>query len=170
MVALLAFQSPPAKKKRAALPTPAATTAEKATLRRDPLGDRAHGIYYASDSQKAQHFAKRQRRQSTEKSAKSSAEKALAAAMDRWDEHERRAQDARGRLPIDHGYIDLSLPALVGMGRLARAVPTSAAERAANRESPRRAATPSATTTRWCSGRRRRLTRLVPTSGAASAG
>ena len=52
-MALLAFQSPPAKKKRAASPTPAAITAEKATRWRDPLGDRAHEIYYASDSQEA---------------------------------------------------------------------------------------------------------------------
>lgn len=59
----LGLQSPPAKKKqnRAASPTPAATTVEKATRRRDELGDRAHEIYYASDSQKAQYFAKRQR-------------------------------------------------------------------------------------------------------------
>jgi len=161
----LGLQSPPAKKKqnRAASPTPAATTAEKATRRRDELGDRAHEIYYASDSQKAQHFAKRQWLQSTEKSAKSSAEKASAAAMARWDEHERRVQAARGRLQVDHGYIDLSLPALVGMKRSARerAVSTSAAERAA---------TPATTTTRWCSDRRRRKTRAAPTSGAASAG
>ena len=134
----LGLQSPPAKKKqnRAASPTPAATTVEKATRRRDELGDRAHEIYYASDSQKAQYFAKRQRLQSTEKSAKSSAEKASAAAMARWDEHERRVQAARGRLSVDHGYINLSLPALVGMERSARAVPTSAAERATNLKGP----------------------------------
>ena len=63
-MALLAFWSLSAKKKRAASPTPAATTAEKATRRRDPLGDRAHEMCYASDSQKAKYFAKTQRRQS----------------------------------------------------------------------------------------------------------
>jgi hypothetical protein len=123
----LGLQSPPANKKqnRAASPTPV-TTGQKATRRRDELGDRAHEIYYASDSQKAQHFAKMQRPQSTEmpaKSAKSAAEKASAAMMARWDEHERRVQAARGRLPVDHGYIDLSLPALVRAERSARAVP-----------------------------------------------
>ena len=37
---------------------------------------------------------------------------------------------------FEHGYIDLSLPALVRAGRAARAVPTSAAERVANLKSP----------------------------------
>ena len=55
----LGLQLPSAKKKqnRAASPTPAATTAEKATRRRDELGYRAHEIYYASDLEKAQYFA-----------------------------------------------------------------------------------------------------------------
>ena len=55
MMALLAFQSPPAKKKRTASPTPAATTVEKATRQRDPLGDRAHGRRQAPMSQHAQY-------------------------------------------------------------------------------------------------------------------
>jgi len=51
------FQSPPAKKKqnRAASPKPAATTVEKATRRRDELGDRAHQMYHASTPQHAQY-------------------------------------------------------------------------------------------------------------------
>ena len=56
----LGLKSPPAKKEhsRAASPTPV-TTGQKATRRRNELGDRARDIYYASDSQKAQYFAKR---------------------------------------------------------------------------------------------------------------
>ena len=44
MMALVAFQTPPATKKqnRAALPTLAAAKVEKATRLRDPFGDRAH--------------------------------------------------------------------------------------------------------------------------------
>ena len=67
------LQSPPANKKqnRAASPTPAATTVEKATRSaRDELGDRAHQMYFASESQHAQYYAKTQPPPPTEKSKK----------------------------------------------------------------------------------------------------
>jgi len=146
MIALLArahhhgqlLQSPPAKKKqnRAASPTPAATTVEKATRRRDELGDRAHQMYFASESQHAKYYAKTQPPPSTEKSKKAVAAGASAAAMARWGNHRDRVEAARRRITVEHGYIDLSLPALVRAERTARAVPTSAAERAANLKGP----------------------------------
>jgi hypothetical protein len=37
-----------------------------------------------------------------------------------------------GVFPIDHGYTDLSMPVLLAAERAARAVPTSATERAVN--------------------------------------
>ena len=132
------LQSPPAKKKqnRAASPTPAATTVEKATRRRDELGDRAHQMYFASESQHAKYYAKTQPPPSTEKSKKAVAAGASAAAMARWGNHRDRVEAARRRITVEHGYIDLSLPALVRAERTARAVPTSAAERAANLKGP----------------------------------
>jgi hypothetical protein len=33
--------------------------------------------------------------------------------MARWDEHERRVETPFGSFPIDHGYIDLSMPVLL---------------------------------------------------------
>ena len=50
--------------------------------------------------------------------------------------HRDRVEAAQRRITVEHGYIDLSLPALVRAGRAARAVPTSAAERAANLKGP----------------------------------
>ena len=145
MIALLArahhhgqlFQSPPANKKqnRVASPTPAATV-EKATRRCDELGDRAHQMYFASESQHAKYYAKTQPPPPTEKSKKAVAAGASAAAMARWGNHRDRVEVARRRITVEHGYIDLSLPALVRAERTARAVPTSAAERAANLKGP----------------------------------
>jgi len=130
------FQAPPAKKKqnRAASPTPAATTVEKATRRRGELGDRAHQMYHASTSQHAYYCAKTQPPAPTEKPKKAFAARASAAAMARWGDHRDRVEAARQRITVDYGYIDLSLPALVRAERTARAVPTSAAERAAAQE------------------------------------
>jgi len=54
--------------------------------------------------------------------------------MARWGDHRDRAEAAQQRITVDHGYIDLSLPALVRAERTARAVPTSAAERTAAQE------------------------------------
>ena len=45
----------------------AATTAEKATRRRGPLGDRAHEMHFASKSQHAEYYAKTQPPPPTEK-------------------------------------------------------------------------------------------------------
>jgi hypothetical protein len=81
--------------------------------------------------------------------------------MARWGKHRDRVEAAQRRITVEHGYIDLSLPALVRAGRAARAVPTSAAERVANLKGP------GPSTARrdaihyhspWCSGRRRRRT------------
>ena len=52
--------------------------------------------------------------------------------MARWGKHRDRVEAAQRRITVEHGYIDLSLPALVRAGRAERAVSTSAAERAAN--------------------------------------
>jgi len=146
MVALLArahyhgqlLQSPPAKKKqnRAASPTPAATTVEKATRRRDELGDRAHQMHFASESQHAKYYAKTQPPPPTEKPKKAVAAGASAAAMARWGNHRDLVEAARRRITVEYGYSDLSLPALVRAERTARAVPTPAAERAANPKGP----------------------------------
>jgi len=56
--------------------------------------------------------------------------------MARWGKHRDRVEAAQRRITVEHGYIDLSLPALVRAGRAARAVPTSAAERVANLKGP----------------------------------
>jgi len=102
------FQSPPAKKKQnhATSPTPAATTVEKATRRRDELGDRAHQMHHASTSQHAQYYAKTQPPSPNEKSKKAFAAGASAAAMARWGDHRGRVEAARQRITVDHGYID----------------------------------------------------------------
>ena len=54
--------------------------------------------------------------------------------MARWGDHRGRVEAARQLITIDHGHIDLSLPALARAERTARAAPTSAAERAAAQE------------------------------------
>jgi hypothetical protein len=87
----------------------------------------------AAKSHKAQCYAKRQRRGPTAKAAKAAkaaAERVRAAVMAQWDEHGRRVEAARRRFPI---YIALWMPDLLAAEREARAVPTSAAERAVKR-------------------------------------
>jgi hypothetical protein len=78
------LESPPAKKRKiraAASPTPITTEekAIKATRRREKLGDRVHELRSAAKSQKAQCYAKRQRRESAAKAAKAAAERSWAA-------------------------------------------------------------------------------------------
>ena len=95
-----------------ATPTPA-TTAKKAKRQRDALGDRAHERRYAPMSQQAQYFTKVQRAAPTAKSTELASQKASAAAMALWNDHETRVQAAAKLIPVDHGHIDLSLPVLV---------------------------------------------------------
>ena len=97
------MSSPPANKKRAASLTPAPTTVEKATRRRDPLGDRAHQMHFASMSQHAQYNAKTQPPPPTEMSKKAITAGASAAAMARWGNHEDLAEAARRRITVEHG-------------------------------------------------------------------
>ena len=110
----LSLRSPPANKKMkyAASPTPA-TTAKKAKRQRDALGDRAHERRYAPMSQQAQYFTKVQRAAPTAKSTELASQKASAAAMALWNDHETRVQAAAKLIPVDHRHIDLSLPVLV---------------------------------------------------------
>ena len=79
---------------------------EKATRRRDELGDRAHQMHHASTSQHAQYYAKTQPPSPNEKSKKAFAAGASAAAMARWGDHRGRVEAARQRITVDHGYID----------------------------------------------------------------
>ena len=127
------MRSPPANKKMkyAASPTPA-TTAKKAKRQRDALGDRAHERRYAPMSQQAQYFTKVQRAAPTAKSTELASQKASAAAMALWNDHETRVHAAAKLIPVDHGHIDLSLPVLVA----AESVPTTAEERATNLKGP----------------------------------
>jgi len=129
----LSLRSPPANKKMkyAASPTPA-TTAKKAKRQRDALGDRAHERRYAPMSQQAQYFTKVQRAAPTAKSTELASQKASAAAMALWNDHETRVQAAAKLIPVDHRHIDLSLPVLVA----AESVPTTAEERATNLKGP----------------------------------
>jgi len=56
--------------------------------------------------------------------------------MARWGDHKDSVKAARQHIAVDHGHINLPLSALVRAECTARAVPTSAAERAANLKGP----------------------------------
>jgi len=67
-------------------------------------------MHFASKSQHAQYYAKIQPPPPTEKSKKAVAAGASAATMARWSDHSYRTEEARCRITVEHGHIDLLLP------------------------------------------------------------